>query len=279
MNKYSLAIESRAKAVRTCREKWKVDNDSTITAATQKLMADRMAAVLGQCPVYYWTDELLKVVEQAAIALEATATTDNIATTISVASRPSTSGYYFFEKSRPTSYVGDMEGLAWLSTKELIPSNPNLSDDKVVVSAITQDDSGFSVYAKELNRDPDDWNEGQAFLARLLAASWAFLDQTILVSEPTPIDRHVQRRNKHTANNLNVIYLRRVRNHKTETNQEQTAPTRSIEYTCRWLVRGHWRNQYYPSLKQHKTRWILPYPKGPDDKPLKIKPSVIAVVR
>lgn len=38
----------------------------------------------------------------------------------------------------------------------------------------------------------------------------------------------------------------------------------------RWLVRGHLRAQWYPSLKSHKIIWIAPYLKGPDDAPLKV---------
>lgn len=36
----------------------------------------------------------------------------------------------------------------------------------------------------------------------------------------------------------------------------------------RWLVRGHYRAQWYPSLKAHRVIWIAPYLKGPEDAPL-----------
>lgn len=36
----------------------------------------------------------------------------------------------------------------------------------------------------------------------------------------------------------------------------------------RWLVRGHYRAQWFPSLKAHKVIWIAPYLKGPDGAPL-----------
>ena len=42
----------------------------------------------------------------------------------------------------------------------------------------------------------------------------------------------------------------------------------------RFMVAGHWRNQWYPSLKRHKQRWISPYIKGPDDKPFVDKKRV-----
>ncbi|GIG67779.1 hypothetical protein Pen01_40740 [Phytomonospora endophytica] len=40
------------------------------------------------------------------------------------------------------------------------------------------------------------------------------------------------------------------------------------EYRHRWVVRGHWRNHWYPSLGDHRPKWIAPYLKGPDGAPL-----------
>jgi hypothetical protein len=45
----------------------------------------------------------------------------------------------------------------------------------------------------------------------------------------------------------------------------------------RWLVRGHYRAQWYSSRNEHKIIWIAPYLKGPDDAPL--KQPVYEVVR
>lgn len=42
----------------------------------------------------------------------------------------------------------------------------------------------------------------------------------------------------------------------------------SRAYVHRWMVRGHWRRQWYPSIGQHRPRWISPFIKGPDDAPL-----------
>lgn len=53
----------------------------------------------------------------------------------------------------------------------------------------------------------------------------------------------------------------------------------SREWTHRWVVSGHWRNQWYPSEGQHKPIWIDPYVKGDPDKPLIQKDTVFKVVR
>lgn len=51
------------------------------------------------------------------------------------------------------------------------------------------------------------------------------------------------------------------------------------DYTHRWLVRGHWRNQWFPSIQDHKPRWIAQHLKGPEDKPLVVKETVFDLKR
>jgi len=50
----------------------------------------------------------------------------------------------------------------------------------------------------------------------------------------------------------------------------------TVEWTKRWMVRGHWRLQPYGPVgqKTHKPIWIDPYVKGPEDKPLDVRPTV-----
>ena len=52
----------------------------------------------------------------------------------------------------------------------------------------------------------------------------------------------------------------------------------SIDYTCRWIVQGHWRHQWYKQSKNHKLIWIDSFVKGPNDKPLLIKNKPVFVV-
>lgn len=42
-----------------------------------------------------------------------------------------------------------------------------------------------------------------------------------------------------------------------------------VDWSCRWVVSGHWRQQWYPSTQENRPIFISPYVKGPDDKPLK----------
>jgi hypothetical protein len=45
-------------------------------------------------------------------------------------------------------------------------------------------------------------------------------------------------------------------------------------YTVRWMVGGHWRNQWYPATEVHRPRWIDAYVKGPAEAPLKVADTV-----
>ncbi|WP_143545761.1 hypothetical protein [Rhodococcus sp. 14-2470-1a] len=44
-----------------------------------------------------------------------------------------------------------------------------------------------------------------------------------------------------------------------------------------WLVRGHWRRQWFPSLGVHKLIWIAEHPSGPSDRPLVARDRVLVV--
>lgn len=41
-----------------------------------------------------------------------------------------------------------------------------------------------------------------------------------------------------------------------------------VDHRHRWLVRGHHRAQWYPSLQAHKVIWIAPHLRGPDGAPV-----------
>jgi hypothetical protein len=60
------------------------------------------------------------------------------------------------------------------------------------------------------------------------------------------------------SHRVNLIYVRQVKSSKGRfggTNNTKTSDKS-------WLVRGHWRNQWYPSLKKNKPLWVDPYWKG-----------------
>lgn len=63
-----------------------------------------------------------------------------------------------------------------------------------------------------------------------------------------------------------VVRLRR------ESAEEPGEATGEANYSHRFIVGGHWRNQWYPSEQLHRQIYIYPYVKGPEDKPLIVRP-------
>ncbi len=68
-----------------------------------------------------------------------------------------------------------------------------------------------------------------------------------------------------------VIELRRPTDREADPEGERV---RDVEWSHRWVVRGHWRQQWYPSLNGHRQRWIGAYVKGPPDLELVIRERV-----
>jgi hypothetical protein len=112
---------------------------------------------------------------------------------------------------------------------------------------------------------------------RYIAAVFALVEQRILVATPEGIGRAALRRLKKAKARqppaILVVRLRRAEGSHAE-------PGEPREWSCRWIVRGHWRQQYYPSSGEYRPIFILPHIKGPDDKPLRAPAErVFAVVR
>ena len=99
--------------------------------------------------------------------------------------------------------------------------------------------------------------------------------------ERTSLDRVVNfsgahhQAKKNEAKKVQIVYLRRREQHPTINGQPNP-----VDWSCRWLVRGHWRNQYHPSDGSRKPTFIQSYVKGPEDKPFRASPGKIyAAVR
>jgi hypothetical protein len=124
--------------------------------------------------------------------------------------------------------------------------------------------------------DPSFRDEQIALLRWLMSASM-FVEQKLAVPEPCDIPRGVRRsaeRNGIHLPKVSVVRLRRVGS------QRDIDSIAQQEWSCRWLVTGHWRNQWYQKAGRHVRRWIAPYVKGPEDKPMKPPtPRVFAVKR
>lgn len=112
--------------------------------------------------------------------------------------------------------------------------------------------------------------EARIALQRTILATWLLMGQTLVRSEPMTAPRAARRRIERLDPVLDptvrYIDLRRARTEPTD--RPDGVGTSTREYRHRWIVRGHWRNQYYPSRNDHRPIWIDPHFAGPEGKPL-----------
>lgn len=106
----------------------------------------------------------------------------------------------------------------------------------------------------------------------------AFLRQRIFTTASKPVHHRGTAKRLRRAGlreqKLRVIQLRQ-REYVHEDNADPERPKR--HYSAQFLVRGHWRQQYYRSSGEHRAKWIQPYVKGDPTKPLKTPPTVFVV--
>ncbi|GLY08215.1 hypothetical protein [Actinoplanes sp. NBRC 101535] len=112
--------------------------------------------------------------------------------------------------------------------------------------------------------------DGTIAWTRLLFAAFQLAAQNNLAeTEHQPTPRPERRRTERAGlppRDVRVVRLRRTVTGARDA--EQTGGENSREWRHRWVVRGHWRNHWYPTLSDHRPKWIAPYLKGPDGAPL-----------
>jgi len=78
--------------------------------------------------------------------------------------------------------------------------------------------------------------------------------------------RHIRKRAiKWDMNNERYVTLITLRRKSVKRDDHEPE---KIERTHRWVVRGHWRRQWYPKSKTHDWKYIYEHIKGPEDAPL-----------
>ena len=130
----------------------------------------------------------------------------------------------------------------------------------VWVGKITWGDS----WRRHIDRSKGVFND----MLRHFLTTLRFMQQRILVDQPTVVTARAARRRLACAGiddpQVRVILLRRRAYRAID---EETGV--SVAWSCRWLVRGHWRAQFFPASGEHRPIWIAPYVKGPDGKPFR----------
>lgn len=98
----------------------------------------------------------------------------------------------------------------------------------------------------------------------VLKAAWLLMQQELAEGTILPADRATRKRLRRAGQDDNaptrVIQLRRHRH--------QGAGGGGREYHHAWVVRGHWRQHWYPKRQVHRPVWIAPHIKGPEGAPL-----------
>lgn len=109
---------------------------------------------------------------------------------------------------------------------------------------------------------------GTARLQRLIVATWLLMGQSITAetrlrpqpavlgatSAPPPLTE------------VRYVELRTIKRPPNQDPRGQSGAGRVYRHS--WLVRGHWRRQWYPSRGEHRPVWINPHLAGPDGAPL-----------
>jgi len=118
-------------------------------------------------------------------------------------------------------------------------------------------------------------------LAKFIIAGGVWMKQEVLQQERGPVERQQRKRfERETSRPLDavtVVHLRKVQHAEHEPIEGEHAKR---EYHCRWTVDGHWRNQAFgPKHGDRRLQFIMPYVKGPADKPLRTGVKMVAVDR
>lgn len=138
------------------------------------------------------------------------------------------------------------------------------------------DDASNDVGIRGLSTSAGDTLPQMRRMGRFVLAACVFLRQRIVQSSDVHIERHlrkrIQREHPDVMPSVKLIALRRA-----ESSQHDGGDTRQVEWSCQWIVQGHWRNQ---KIKEgHRLIYIEKYIKGPEDKPLRVHPQTVFDVK
>lgn len=190
---------------------------------------------------------------------------------------PTQSGYVWFDKDMYATGF-PFNGLVWTAYDDgLGLSTLCFQQDARGIMPVISGPWGYGdTHEREWPADSPEVATGAVEASAILGSLFLLLNQRILSHEPEQVDRATRRRAADFRPEpvVRVIKLRRTTQH------ESIPGEHGVEWSCQWLVRGFWRQQWYPSLGIHQPKWIAPFVKGPADRPLKVsRATVYAVVR
>ena len=100
-----------------------------------------------------------------------------------------------------------------------------------------------------------------------LKVAWLLMAQPLAENDEVDVSRPAPkqggrsgRQRPRSKEQVRIIRLRRPPSSSTGTSDR--------EWHHQWIVRGHWRQQWYPARQVHRPVWIAPHVKGPEGKPM-----------
>lgn len=151
----------------------------------------------------------------------------------------------------------------YASNSDLMPGDPALIPYHVTPWWFGMEFDGNEV---DENGDPT----GAAWWWKVVQVTFRLMQQKISVKHQERPDRASRREAKSLAfpdeQTVVVVRLRREGSERHDPSDE------GANYSHRFIVHGFWRNQWYPSDEIHRQIYIDDYVKGPEDKPLIVKP-------
>lgn len=185
--------------------------------------------------------------------------------------------WWTFEGALPMVVANTQEQVA-LSDAWLIADKPNAYHIAVLGASSTGRGGLLAIASvSKYARWPDGVEENYRPLVGYFLSMMSFLNSPFVSSETQrPAKRlHGTVRHDVRPSPERVVFVR-LRKEAAE-QVRSDGQSGAGHYSVRWIVRGHHRAQWYPSLKAHRVLWVAPYVKGPADKPLKA--PAYAVVR
>jgi len=284
---YGQALEEQIALLRWVeRHRGHIESDS-LSEGARLALSRTSAQHLEQCEPYYWSPEMCDLLINVGMTIPDWSFDESYL--------PTPNGFVWFARKIPIeSSKSSLQALSWMRRTD------GEGLDVVYYASRPVRERGVPIFAIILHRhesirgdlkrlifggrgDSEQIEMSNSRILPLLlifASALTFMQQQILVAgkrdiTDRPTRRRLQREGWTEPPVVRVVELRRRIYVDPKTREEREGP----EWSCQWLVRGHWRQQWYPSTGIHAPRWIMPYAKGPLDKPLRASSRIFAVIR
>lgn len=253
---------------------------------TETEVKNRIRLPLEDAEVYYWSPQICQMLQQASAAMPDMTLRSEL--------MPTWNGYLWFGSplSDRGEYPPDLVAMTWAT----VTAGSDDPSPTVLITPWFRNEnciSGLPVggVAWDIGKTAESGggygplvpstSDAVIWCLKLFGSMLAFMDQRILVSRAERPDRSLRRRLSRDGWTheplIRVVQLRRTANQ----NASREHSNEAVEWSCQWVVRGHWRQQACgPNHSERRPVFVLPYVKGPEDAPLKTSADrVFAVVR